>query len=237
MRYILGIDTAGAEGSVALARDGKALFSESLPSGRHSGVLSGAVEEIFRRGGISSGELDGIGVSQGPGSFTGLRIGLAWAKGLALGRSLPLILVSAHEAAAHAHRTGRGRIATLVPGERGRVETALWERGAAARLLWGPEPFEEDSVIDQLLTRASEGSASPDGALDLAPSSAKLSKALEEQLEDRADRPGVSLIAPATLAPAIAEIADRLLGEGRTADWASASPSYGREPNARKPAT
>ena len=236
MRYILGIDTASADGSVALARDGEALASEPLPSGGHSGVLSAAADRLFRRGGVSPADLAAIGVSEGPGSFTGLRIGLAWAKGLALGRSLPLVLVSAHRAAAHAHRAGRGRIATLIPGERGRVEAALWSRGPAARLLWGPESFDQDSVVDQVLARAGEERTDgPDGALALAPLSAKLSAALEDQLEDRSDRPGTSLIASVELAPAIAEIADRDLAEGRIADWASASPSYGREPNARRP--
>jgi len=233
MRYILGIDTAGADGSVALAGDGRSLSSEPLPPGGHSGVLSAAVERLMKARGISLGDLAAVGVSQGPGSFTGLRIGLAWAKGLALGRSLPLVLVSAHEAAAHAHGTAGGRIATLVPGERGRVEAALWERGPSAKLVWGPEPLEEDEAVALLLERArAAGPSSARQILALAPSNAKLSALLEGQMESD----GISLVPPAPLAPAVAEIADRLFLAGGIADWAAASPAYGRAPNARKPA-
>jgi tRNA threonylcarbamoyladenosine biosynthesis protein TsaB len=233
MRYILGIDTAGADGSVALAGEGESLSSEPLPPGGHSGVLSTAVERLMKAHGISLGDLDAVGVSQGPGSFTGLRIGLAWAKGLALGRSIPLVLVSAHEAAAHAHRAGRGRIATLIAAERGRVEGALWERGSSAKLVWGPEPLDEDDAVEGVLERArADGALSSPPILALAPSSAKLAAALEGQL----DLPGVSLIPPAPLGPAVAEIADRLFLSGRVADWTTASPAYGRAPNARKSA-
>jgi tRNA threonylcarbamoyladenosine biosynthesis protein TsaB len=228
MRYILGIDTAGADGSVALALDGESLSSEPLPPGGHSGVLSEAVERLIRSHRISLNDLDAVGVSQGPGSFTGLRIGLAWAKGTALGLSLKLVLVSAHEAAAHAHRDRGGRIATLIPAERGRVEAALWDGGPSATLAWGPEALDLDDAVERLLERA-RAEVAP--TLTLAPAGARLAAALEEQI----DRDGVSLAPPAPLAPAVAEIADRLLRSGRVADWTAASPAYGRAPNARKP--
>ena len=233
MRYILGIDTAGADGSVALAGEGESLSSVPLPPGGHSGILSDAVARLVKARGISLADLDAVGVSQGPGSFTGLRIGLAWAKGLALGRSLPLVLVSAHEAMAHAHRAGRGPIATLIPGERGRVEAPLWDRASSAKLAWGPEPVDEDDAVAIVLERArAERLSSSSSVVALAPSGARLAAALEDQM----DRGGVALVAPVPLAPAVAEIADRLFLAGRIADWAAASPAYGRAPNARKPA-
>ena len=232
MRYILGIDTAGTDGSVALAGDGVSLSAELLPPGGHSGILSEAVGRLLGARGISLGDLNAVGVLQGPGSFTGLRIGLAWAKGLALGRSLPLVLVSAHEAMAHADPAGRGPIATLIPGERGRVEVALWERGSDVRLVWGPESVDEDDAVARVLERSrAGGSASPAPVLAVASSNGKLAALLEEQ-----DSKDVSLVTPAPLGPAVAEIADRLFLSGRIADWATASPAYGRAPNARKPA-
>jgi tRNA threonylcarbamoyladenosine biosynthesis protein TsaB len=233
MRYILGIDTAGADGSVALAGDGESLSSEPLPPGGHSGILSEAVERLIRARGISLGDLDAVGVSQGPGSFTGLRIGLAWAKGVALGGSLPIVLVSAHEAMAHAYPAGRGPIATLIPGERGFVEAALWERGSGAKLVWGPEAVDEDDAVARVLEQVrSQGRPSSAPILALAASGPRLAAALEAQI----DLKGVSLVAPVPLGPAVAEIADRLFLSGRIADWAAASPAYGRAPNARKPA-
>ena len=239
MRYILGIDTAGADGSAALAGEGKSLAWEPLPPGGHSGVLSGAVERLLDARGISLGDLAAIAASEGPGSFTGLRIGLAWAKGAALGRSLPLVLVSAHEAAAHAHRAGLRRIATLIPGERGRVEAALWEGGTRARLLWGPEPLSEGEAVERLLERARDAgppradrsAAGAQAILAVVPSGIRLAVEIENQVESGE----VSLVPPAPLAPAVAEIGDRQFLEGRIADWAAASPAYGRAPNARRP--
>ncbi|HEU5311605.1 MAG TPA: tRNA (adenosine(37)-N6)-threonylcarbamoyltransferase complex dimerization subunit type 1 TsaB, partial [Candidatus Eisenbacteria bacterium] len=113
MRYTLGIDTAAPDGSVALAADGRAVAVEPLLPREHSSGLSLAVERLLASRSIGLRDLTGIAVSQGPGSFTGLRIGLAWAKGLALGRGLPLALVSSHAAAAHEDRVESGWIATV----------------------------------------------------------------------------------------------------------------------------
>jgi len=238
MRYILGLDTAGADGSAALAGEGESLIWEPLPPGGHSGVLSEAVARLLRAREISLSDLAAIAASEGPGSFTGLRIGLAWAKGAALGRSLPLVLVSAHEAAAHAHRARSPRVATLIAGERGKVEAALWEGGGRARLLWGPEPVEESEVVERLVERAraanrtrAEAPAGAPPILALAPSGARLTAEIESQIESD----DVLLIPAAPLAPAVAELGDRRFLEGRVADWAAASPAYGRAPNARRP--
>src|SRR5207249_3043108 len=76
--------------------------------------------------GLELQDLAGIAVSGGPGSFTGLRIGLAWAKGVCLGLSLELTLVSEHEVNAYRHRQSPGLIATVLPGERGEAQAALW---------------------------------------------------------------------------------------------------------------
>lgn len=106
MRYTLGIDTAAPDGSVALAQDGRAVAAEPLLPREHSSGLSLAVERLLASRGLTIGDLTGVAVSEGPGSFTGLRIGLAWAKGLALGRGLPIALVSSHAVAADAGRAG-----------------------------------------------------------------------------------------------------------------------------------
>ena len=113
-RYVLGIDTAGSHGSIALAVNGKAVGSEPLPPGGHSSGLSAAGKKLLAARGVGWKDLAGIAVSEGPGSFTGLRIGLAWAKGLCLGSAQKLVLVSGHEAAAHSSTGG-----TVTQGQRG----------------------------------------------------------------------------------------------------------------------
>ena len=95
---ILGIDSSGHTASCALLRDGIVLSEYSANIGlTHSQTLLPMVAEIFSRTGVEAKDLDGIAVSAGPGSFTGLRIGASTAKGLALGYGIPLIEVSTLE--------------------------------------------------------------------------------------------------------------------------------------------
>lgn len=95
---ILGIDSSGHTASVALYADGVVLSEYSNNIGlTHSQTLLPMVAEIFSRTGHTVNELDAIAVSAGPGSFTGLRIGAATAKGLALGYDIPLLEVSTLE--------------------------------------------------------------------------------------------------------------------------------------------
>jgi tRNA threonylcarbamoyladenosine biosynthesis protein TsaB len=224
MRFILGIDTAGLEGSVALTRNGQGSALETLPPGGHSGGLSAAVARLLEGAGIGLAAMDAFAVNEGPGSFTGLRIGLAWAKGAALGTKRPIVLVRAHEAMALTHASDADRIVTAIPGARGVAEVALWDGG---RLLWGPESLEEGDLIPELLTRGA--------ALGLAIVSA--TPKLAQSLAGEAAEEEIRILALRPLAPAVAEIGARLLSEGRVADLTLASPAYGREPNARKPAS
>lgn len=220
MRYILGIDTGGALGSIALAKDGVAGVAVSLPAGGHSSLLASAVERLLSADGVPVLGLAGVAVSEGPGSFTGLRIGLAWAKGIAAGAGVSLVLVSPHEAAAYASRSAVPRFATLTPGERGHGMIALWSGGKTAQLLWGPEVVPEESLMERL-REAAKGDVPVIAA----------SEKLEELILDL----GGNLLPIPPLGPAIAELGDRALREGRVADPRTAAPAYGRAPNARKP--
>ena len=237
MRYTLGIDTAAPDGSVALAADGRVVHVEPLLPREHSSGLSHAVERLLASRSIGLADLTGIAVSEGPGSFTGLRIGLAWAKGLALGRGIPLVLVSSHAAAAHAERAGGGWVGTVHPSERGFVEVALWEHGADTPA-WGPEKVEVEDAVSDLVEAARSRFGNPDPArngalLELRPGNAALLAALAEDAADFE----LPVRAPAPLGAAVAEIGDRLLTSGSRADLVLAAPAYGREPNARKPGT
>ncbi|HET9940330.1 MAG TPA: tRNA (adenosine(37)-N6)-threonylcarbamoyltransferase complex dimerization subunit type 1 TsaB [Candidatus Eisenbacteria bacterium] len=221
MSYILGIDTSAPEGSVALARDGRGGAIEMLPPGGHSSGLSAAVGRLLEAAGIGLDGVAAFAVNEGPGSFTGLRIGLAWAKGAALGSNRPLVLVRAHEAMALAHAADAERLVTAIPGARGLVEAALWEKGAAS---WGPDTVEEGDLIPTLLERGTQG-------LGIVPATAKLARSLAEEAAEE----GIAILEWRPLAPAVAAIGARLLDQGQAADLTLASPAYGREPNARKP--
>lgn len=95
---ILAIETATGCGSVALTRgtgySGKVMAEYSLqPEVTHARRLLGSVHAIMTAAGVEWKHLDGIAVSQGPGSFTGLRIGMAAAKGMAMAAGIPLLAV------------------------------------------------------------------------------------------------------------------------------------------------
>jgi tRNA threonylcarbamoyladenosine biosynthesis protein TsaB len=91
---ILCLETATSLCSVALC-DSTGIISlrESDESKSHASQLTVYIEEILREQKISAGDLDAVAVSKGPGSYTGLRIGVSVAKGIAFGASIPLIAV------------------------------------------------------------------------------------------------------------------------------------------------
>jgi tRNA threonylcarbamoyladenosine biosynthesis protein TsaB len=99
---ILGIETATMTGGLALMDEGKLIAEYTLNmKTTHSSRLMPALDWILRDASLDKKQIDGIAISIGPGSFTGLRIGLATAKGLALGLNIPLIVVETLDALAH----------------------------------------------------------------------------------------------------------------------------------------
>ncbi|NLU94278.1 tRNA (adenosine(37)-N6)-threonylcarbamoyltransferase complex dimerization subunit type 1 TsaB [Chitinophaga sp. Ak27] len=95
MALILNIDTATTVGSVSLSRDGQAiqtLVNEKQQD--HAAAMILFVQQILKDQGISAQELDAVAVSAGPGSYTGLRVGVATAKGLCYAWNKPLLAIS-----------------------------------------------------------------------------------------------------------------------------------------------
>ena len=94
MCKILHIETATEVCSVSIAEDGKIISSRETFRGRsHASVLSVFIRELLKETGLLPDNLDAIAVSMGPGSYTGLRIGVSTAKGLCYGSDLPLIAI------------------------------------------------------------------------------------------------------------------------------------------------
>jgi len=127
---VLGLDTALAACSVAVTRDGEVLASVSEPMLRgHQERLAPLVEEVMAAAGLPFSALDRVGVTVGPGSFTGLRVGLAFAKGLGLAVSRPCVGVGSLEALA-ASAPGAGLTAAVIDAKRGQVYLQAFEAGA-----------------------------------------------------------------------------------------------------------
>lgn len=152
-RPVLGIDTASRRGSLAIAGAvGPGTPCEVLDEGgRHAIGLVPAIEAMLSRAGLRSGDLAGIGVVVGPGSFTGLRVGLATAKGLGYALDIPVEGLSTLEAIARAAAGAipAGTICALIEAGRGEVYAARFTlaQGVASRLdpdaTWNPESLRE----------------------------------------------------------------------------------------------
>lgn len=99
---ILCLETATPSCSVALVHNGEVLACEEDPKGQnHSEKITLFIDSVMKKAGISYDQLDAVAVSMGPGSYTGLRIGVSTAKGICYAVSKPLIAVETLEAMAY----------------------------------------------------------------------------------------------------------------------------------------
>lgn len=125
---LLAIDTATRIAGLALYdRDG--LYVERMwrTSGNHTVELMPYIVRACEQQGLDPAALEAVGVSLGPGSFTGLRVGLSVAKGLALTLGIPLLGVPTLDATAYAHSREVLPICAVLPAGRGRWCTALYQ--------------------------------------------------------------------------------------------------------------
>ncbi|MBE3590145.1 MAG: tRNA (adenosine(37)-N6)-threonylcarbamoyltransferase complex dimerization subunit type 1 TsaB [Firmicutes bacterium] len=133
---ILAFDTSGASLSVALWEGGRTvwLFTREFPPGRpgHAAALVPAWQRGLVECGWSVSSLDGVGVTVGPGSYTGLRIGIASAKGLALARGLPAAGVGTLEALAWPWLGPECAVLAWLDARRGQVFAAVYAAAAPA---------------------------------------------------------------------------------------------------------
>jgi tRNA threonylcarbamoyladenosine biosynthesis protein TsaB len=127
---ILALDTCVEACSVAAWADGRTLAAISEPMVRgHQERLAPMAAEALAEAGLAPADLDRIAVTIGPGSFTGLRVGLAFAKGLALALERPLVGIGALEALAA--QRGPGFVVACLDARRGRVYLQAFIDGRA----------------------------------------------------------------------------------------------------------
>ena len=138
---ILGLESSAKSASAALSRDGALLAQYFQRSGQtHSKTLLPMAEALLRDAALSLADIDAVAVAHGPGSFTGVRIGVAAAKGLCWGADKPAVGVSTLEAMAWGggcERLGADSvICCAMDARRGQIYNALlrWSGGAPERL-------------------------------------------------------------------------------------------------------
>lgn len=134
MGLILSIDTATTVCSVALARDGELISErESVIQNSHAEVLSTLIGEVLEDASAALKEVDAVAVSAGPGSYTGLRIGVSTAKGLCYALDKPLISIPSLQIIAAAtvgelFEVKRALLCPMIDARRMEVYTALYDR-------------------------------------------------------------------------------------------------------------
>ena len=224
---LLAIDTSTRQASIALYDAGQRvlLCEQSWHSAnRHTEELMPAISALLHLAGLTPDALTAVGVAIGPGSFTGLRVGLAAAKGLALARGLPLVGVPTLDVTAHPHQSQPVPVVAVAQAGRGRVYWAPYAHGPGG---WGPqEPYalstvrEMANVVVRLIAFAGE-----------------LSEADRETLTRFAGKERVLFLSSAhglRRAGYLAELAAVRLDLGRIDDPATLSPIYLQQPDGTK---
>ncbi|HUW51494.1 MAG TPA: tRNA (adenosine(37)-N6)-threonylcarbamoyltransferase complex dimerization subunit type 1 TsaB [Sulfuricella sp.] len=123
---LLALDTSTELCSVALWLDGETLVREEMAGQRHSELVLPMVHELLAEAGLDLNALDGIAFGEGPGSFTGLRIGCGVAQGLAFGADLPVAGICTLLAMAEA--SGASRVIACLDARMGEVYHGVYEK-------------------------------------------------------------------------------------------------------------
>ena len=132
---ILGIETSSPVFSVAVWREGQIASSLKVGGmGRPCALLSDLIKETLLHAGTTLAELDGFAISIGPGSFTGLRVGVTTVKTVAFAMKKPVLPVSSLEVIAQNVGASRQAIVPFVDARKGKVYTALFSPDGAGRL-------------------------------------------------------------------------------------------------------
>lgn len=153
---LLAIDTATRTVGIALHDGAQVLAERTWHSNQHQTVeLAPQAGLMLRQASVSASLLSGVAVAIGPGSFTGLRIGLAFAKGMALAHSLKLIGVPTLDIVAHSLPEMETPLVGVIPAGRGRL-AALWYKWS--RNKWKADGELTNLTVEELATNVKEAS-------------------------------------------------------------------------------
>lgn len=215
---LLAIDTSTRQAGVALYDRRRGLLAENtwFTANRHTEELMPAIAGLFAVAGATPADLAAVAVAIGPGSFTGLRVGVAAAKGLALAQRVPIVGVPTLDITAYPHQSQPIPVIALAQAGRGRVYWAPYAHGPSG---WGPqEPYALSSILEMAnaVTRpiAFAGELSEDDLTAL------------QRFAGKQRVVALSAALSARRAGYLAEMALARLDLGRSDDPASLSPIY-----------
>ena len=151
MIYILQIETSTTNCSVAISRDGKTIAVKEISNGySHAENLHVFMKEILEKNNLEFTDLNAIAVSKGPGSYTGLRIGVSAAKGLCFALEVPLIALETLEVLAQQVDIETGYIVPMIDARRLEAYTKVYDSNYKAVREIQAEILDERSFSDFL---------------------------------------------------------------------------------------
>ena len=224
---VLAIDTCDSRGSVALLRDEAVLAVQPHDSNEeYSSWLLPAVNGILKQAGLGAGDVEGYAVAAGPGSFTGVRVGLTTVKAWAEVYDKPVAPVSRLEAIAAEATEPTKFVAAFANAQRGQVFGAVYERESSALRRIGEEmviaPGKFVETVAQVVGAQKISWVSPDSPIVAAGPAWEQREKLGDRLEQ----------VSATLAAIIGRIGLRQIREGKTTDALGLDANYVRRSNA-----
>ena len=222
--YLLALDTAGKTAAVAVLRDDVLLYEAQCNNGlTHSETLLPMIADMLRSARLTLDDVDAFAVAAGPGSFTGVRIGVSAVKGLAFGRRKPCVAVSTLEAMAYLP-VGGAYVCAAMDARCGQVYNALFRvDGTVVQRLCPDRAIPVDALGAELAAGGQAWTLVGDGAMLCA-----------DRLAGVAD----VRLAPPTVrmqrASAVAVAAELALARGESVSDAALVPLYLRPPQAER---
>ena len=150
LAYILNIETATKNCSVSLAKNGETILCKEIAEQgySHAEKLHVFIEEILKETSVTVQDLKAIAVSKGPGSYTGLRIGVSTAKGLCYALGIPLISVDTLQVLAKKVSIKNGLIIPMIDARRMEVYSAVFDANHAKIMEVQAEVLTEESYVE-----------------------------------------------------------------------------------------
>ncbi len=219
---ILAVETSGLEASVALANGDELLAEEVLDTAgrRNARLLIPAVQTILRSHTVRPDEIDAVAVSIGPGSFTGLRVGVVFAKTFAWVSQARLLAVDTLQGLAQRVATAAEEITVISDAQRGDVFINSYRGGVVAKPLGSVRLESLDAVLDGLQQNPSQ--------LLTGPGVSRFSDQIPEAVK-RADQDQLMPLASALLPAARQLMAEQLWSDPDTLEPVYLRRSYAEE--------
>jgi tRNA threonylcarbamoyladenosine biosynthesis protein TsaB len=230
---ILAADTSTSINTVALCDDERIVAETIVDCGRlHSERLLATVDWVLAEAGIGIDQVDALAISIGPGSFTGVRVGVATWKGLALGKNLPLVPVPTLDAMTRLGAFSNGLVCPLLDARMKEVFGAVYRFASATRTKLSEDlvcPI--DALLDRLLPSDGNGGDGTAPAIFLGDGATLYRESILSRFPNAVFVSGVCGVPRAS---AVAAEACTRIAQGVCADPALVTPVYLRESQAEQ---